>query len=191
MYTSITRGLPSFPSVFVYSTVITFACGHGTPNKKFQGTNTAICVTNHNLIERYHKAKNEAFARLAEAHPITEETIHLLRDLQGRDGLRSGLVTTALGRIVWPVLQAAGLESVFDISVFGDDVPRPKPAPDAYLLAAQKLAARRVVVFEDTAPGMASARAAGLDVVQILDCRELGAVVRRTLGLDAYTPAAG
>jgi HAD superfamily hydrolase (TIGR01509 family) len=45
-----------------------------------------------------------------------------------------------------------------------DDVSRPKPAPDLYLHAVERLdvEAQATVAFEDSAPGVASARAAGL-----------------------------
>ena len=45
----------------------------------------------------------------------------------------------------------------------GDCVPKKKPAPDIYLLAAQELgvAPARCVVVEDSRIGLAAARAAG------------------------------
>jgi len=50
-----------------------------------------------------------------------------------------------------------------------DDVSRPKPAPDIYLHAVELLdvEAQATVAFEDSAPGVASARAAGLHVVAV------------------------
>ena len=46
---------------------------------------------------------------------------------------------------------------------------RPKPAPDLYLRAVELLdvEAQATVAFEDSAPGVASARAAGLHVVAV------------------------
>ena len=48
--------------------------------------------------------------------------------------------------------------------VSGHDVPAPKPAPDAYLGAGERLgvdAGPRVIVLEDSPTGVAAGRAAG------------------------------
>jgi len=84
-----------------------------------------------------------------------------------------------------------------------DDVSRPKPAPDLYLHAVERLdvEAQATVAFEDSAPGVASARAAGLHVVAVGtdDGGRLGAherveslvdpLVGERLGLDRGKPA--
>jgi beta-phosphoglucomutase-like phosphatase (HAD superfamily) len=52
-----------------------------------------------------------------------------------------------------------------------DDVARPKPAPDPYLLAARLLGVdpAACIAFEDSDVGAASARTAGMTVVQVPD----------------------
>lgn len=57
----------------------------------------------------------------------------------------------------------------FDVIVTGDDVSTPKPAPDPYRLAVQRLglAPDECVAFEDTPPGVASAAAAGVTVYAV------------------------
>jgi HAD superfamily hydrolase (TIGR01509 family) len=66
-------------------------------------------------------------------------------------------------------LEGMGLLSVFDAIVTSDQVERGKPAPDVYLEAARRLGvdARRCVAVEDSGPGLASARAAGMRTVVI------------------------
>lgn len=67
-----------------------------------------------------------------------------------------------------PVVQATlrfiGLEDFFPVIVTPKDVRRGKPAPDMFLLAAEKLgvAPERCLVFEDAPPGIEAARAAGM-----------------------------
>ncbi|HVA27346.1 MAG TPA: HAD-IA family hydrolase [Candidatus Baltobacteraceae bacterium] len=53
--------------------------------------------------------------------------------------------------------------------VSADDVDRGKPAPDPYALGARRLgnAPERLLVIEDSREGIASARAAGMDVIAI------------------------
>ena len=61
------------------------------------------------------------------------------------------------------------LEPYFQVIATGDVVPRNKPAPDVYLYAADQLGVRpeRCLVFEDSLPGVAAAKAAGMTVVAV------------------------
>jgi beta-phosphoglucomutase family hydrolase len=67
------------------------------------------------------------------------------------------------------VLDAAGIRQFFQAVVNGHEVERPKPFPDVYLRAAEKLgvAPSDCVVFEDSLTGIAAARAAGMKVVGV------------------------
>lgn len=66
-------------------------------------------------------------------------------------------------------LRAIGVHDWFAALVAAEDVTRPKPAPDTYLLAAERLGVRpaRCRAFEDTDLGCESARRAGMEVVDI------------------------
>ncbi|HSD79360.1 MAG TPA: HAD-IA family hydrolase, partial [Solirubrobacteraceae bacterium] len=57
----------------------------------------------------------------------------------------------------------------FDVTVAGDEVANPKPAPDGYLAAAAALGAEPAacVALEDSPPGVAAAKAAGMLVVGV------------------------
>ena len=79
------------------------------------------------------------------------------------------LVTSGNRQGAEAILSACGWENRFDVTVTGDDVTCGKPDPEPYLLAAQKLhlAPEKCLAFEDTADGLASARAAGMDVVDV------------------------
>ncbi|MFI0898417.1 HAD family hydrolase [Streptomyces sp. NPDC020983] len=66
-------------------------------------------------------------------------------------------------------LRSAGLADCFTTSFAADEVRSPKPAPDLYLTACAALGAapERSVAFEDSATGVAAARAAGLWVAVV------------------------
>lgn len=67
------------------------------------------------------------------------------------------------------VLSSAGVRDLFDVTVAGDEVASPKPAPDIYLRAAALLATDPAdcVVIEDSPTGVSAARAAGMTVVVV------------------------
>lgn len=66
-------------------------------------------------------------------------------------------------------LRSAGLVDFLAHSFAADEVRSPKPAPDLYLTACRALgvAPTSSVAFEDSATGVASARAAGLHVAVV------------------------
>jgi HAD superfamily hydrolase (TIGR01509 family) len=68
-------------------------------------------------------------------------------------------------------LRVTGLAVHFDTVVTLADVTRPKPAPEPYLLAAERLgvAPARCLVFEDSEAGAEAAHRAGCTVVQVPD----------------------
>jgi mannitol-1-/sugar-/sorbitol-6-phosphatase len=90
-------------------------------------------------------------------------------------------------------LAAAGL-SVPGVLVTSDQVTRGKPAPDPYLLAAERLGVdpAACLVFEDAPAGIASARAAGMTVWAVTTTHgagELGEAQRVAAGLPEHVAA--
>ena len=101
-----------------------------------------------------------------------------MEPMPGVAALVDSLVAAAIPRAIasaapseW-VLKAIAdleLEAFFGAIVTGDQVQRPKPAPDVYLEAARRLGVTpgRCVAIEDSGPGLAAARAAGMRTVAI------------------------
>jgi beta-phosphoglucomutase family hydrolase len=71
--------------------------------------------------------------------------------------------------IVERSLELTGLAELFPVVVTACDVVHGKPAPDMFLLAAQRMAVppTRCLVFEDAEPGMKAAAAAGMPWVRV------------------------
>lgn len=67
------------------------------------------------------------------------------------------------------VLAATGLDALFDVSVTASDVAFPKPAPDIYLKAFERLgvAPERGAVLEDSPSGTRAAKASGAHVIAV------------------------
>ncbi|MDX6767119.1 MAG: HAD-IA family hydrolase [Candidatus Methylacidiphilales bacterium] len=79
------------------------------------------------------------------------------------------VATGAWRRVAGETLKWVGLGDVFSIIITPEDVVRGKPAPDMFLLAAERMgvAPQDCLVFEDGQPGIEGARAAGMEVVVI------------------------
>ncbi|MYV57454.1 HAD family phosphatase [Streptomyces sp. SID3212] len=99
--------------------------------------------------------------------PMMPGAARLLAELAAHD-VPTALVSASHRRIIDRVLLSLG-PRYFALTVAGDEVPRTKPHPDPYLIAARGLGAdpARCAVIEDTATGVASAEAAGCKVVAV------------------------
>jgi HAD superfamily hydrolase (TIGR01509 family) len=84
---------------------------------------------------------------------------------------------------VEPVLRAAQIYDVFDAMVFGDEVAAPKPSPAPYQLVAQKLGIDTGIAFEDSEPGLASARTAGFRAIKVEHPKDLPQIVAQSLAV--------
>jgi HAD superfamily hydrolase (TIGR01509 family) len=93
--------------------------------------------------------------------------------------LPKALATNSERLIVSAFLQATGLAGCFDVIVTRDDVRQPKPDPEVFLLAAEKLGVGpdHCLVFEDSPEGMAAAASAGMKSVDVTQTANLAALI--------------
>jgi sugar-phosphatase len=88
------------------------------------------------------------------------------------DRVPLAIVSGAARAEIEPVLEAAGIADLFAAIVPAEDIERGKPEPDGYLRALTlldgDLAARDVLVFEDTEAGVAAAKGAGMRCFAVL-----------------------
>jgi HAD superfamily hydrolase (TIGR01509 family) len=91
----------------------------------------------------------------------------LVARLHGRVPL--GVASNSPKDIVEAALRTAGFDGAFEVVLGCGDVTRPKPHPEIYLTACERLGAPpgRSVAFEDSRPGVAAALAAGLYVIGV------------------------
>ncbi len=100
----------------------------------------------------------------------------LIRQLQAR-GIAWAIGTSASSAVVHARMRAVGLP-LPPVIVTGDDIEHGKPAPDVYLLAAERLgvAPSSAVVVEDAPAGVEAGHAAGAAVIAVASthpCSEL------------------
>ncbi|MFE6285222.1 HAD family hydrolase [Streptomyces sp. NPDC057877] len=119
--------------------------------------------------------------RIDHALPLMPGARRLLAELTAHE-VPTALVSASHRRIIDRVLTTLGPRH-FALTVAGDEVPRTKPHPDPYLLAAAGLGAdpARCAVIEDTATGVAAAEAAGCHVVVVPSVTPIAPSVRRTV----------
>jgi HAD superfamily hydrolase (TIGR01509 family) len=88
-------------------------------------------------------------------------------------GLPLAVASSGTRTYVEHVLERLGVAGAFAAVVSGEEVASGKPAPDVYLLAAERLGAEPAdcVAVEDAPHGIAAARAAGMRVVAVPHAR--------------------
>lgn len=123
--------------------------------------------------------KKQQFANMArQQRVIPSDTVDCLKAL---NGIAMGVVTSSVKEEIEPILLKDNVHGLMQVCVYGDEVPRLKPAPDPYRIALQRLGVDEAVVFEDSEAGMSSARAAGCQVVQVNHPQELPSLVQQAL----------
>jgi beta-phosphoglucomutase len=154
---------------------VEWLCGQRTPPVPFE-----------EIWAQYPKKKLLFRERMMRPDAIGTDVTELMRELKG-DYLMA--VVTSSGKVeVEPVLEMAGILPLIETAVYGGDVRNLKPAPDPYLLAVERLGTSNALVVEDSEAGVASARAAGLDVLQIDSQPRMSDLVRERLRLRHRAP---
>jgi HAD superfamily hydrolase (TIGR01509 family) len=84
-----------------------------------------------------------------------------------------GLASSSNREVIDRVLDVGGLASCFRVTVSSEEVGAGKPAPDVFLVAAERLgvAAERCAAVEDSANGIRAALAAGMRTVAVPNAR--------------------
>lgn len=113
----------------------------------------------HVRVEHWRRCESEALqpgvrARLEEARAA---------------GLGTAVASSSTRAWVDPWLTCHGIRDLVDVVCTRDDVARVKPAPDLFLLAAERLGVppAECVVFEDSPNGLRAARAANMWAVAV------------------------
>ncbi|MGA2439710.1 MAG: HAD family phosphatase [Tepidisphaeraceae bacterium] len=109
-------------------------------------------------------AKEIAFRDIIRSNvPLAPGIVDLLKELKSR-GVRTAVGSSAPPENIALVLDAGKLRPMFDAVVDGSEVTRGKPAPDVFLMAAERMGVRpeRCSVIEDAPMGIAAAVAAGM-----------------------------
>ena len=121
-------------------------------------------------LESLVRRKRAAYRRLAAGVRIDRRTARLVRAVARR--VPVAIVSGPTRSEVDDALRRAGLGRTFRVIVAAGDVKRPKPSPDGYRLALQRLGLSTIaggacVAVEDSPGGVRAARAAGLAAIGV------------------------
>jgi HAD superfamily hydrolase (TIGR01509 family) len=118
------------------------------------------------LVDEMVELMHERVRRSVQARP---GAVELMRGLREMDDVRLGLASNSPRRLVDAALATAAMADAFDAIVTSDDVEHPKPAPDIYLLVCERLGVSPTdaLALEDSASGVAAAKAAGLTCIGV------------------------
>lgn len=121
-------------------------------------------------LKELHEMKTDIFNELIETGnlPVRPGVIRLINEAMDA-GVKVAVCSTSNERAVSNIVKVLlGEKIAANMKVYaGDVVPKKKPAPDIYLLAAKELDVdpARCVVIEDSKIGLAAGKAAGMRVV--------------------------
>jgi HAD superfamily hydrolase (TIGR01509 family) len=123
------------------------------------------------LVDESVALMHEQVRRQVDARPGAVELVEQLRST----GVPVGLASNSHRFLVDDALATAGLSDAFDAIVTAEDVARPKPAPDIYLRACELLGVdpADALALEDSASGVAAAKAAGLTCIAVPTIAEI------------------
>jgi HAD superfamily hydrolase (TIGR01509 family) len=148
-----------------------FSKVQGRNNRASEAILVADTSANFPLAE-FRKRWRAAWVEHIHTYGVPEKSglRQLLAFLQ-KNALPLAVATSSNRAILDLCLQRSGLQSYFTLTVSGEDIENGKPAPDIYLLAAEKLGVRpeACLVLEDSDAGCRAALAAGMHVFAVPD----------------------
>ena len=119
------------------------------------------------LVDEMVDLMHERLQREVNGRPGAIELVRRLRQLPSP--IRLAVASNSSRRLVDTALATAGMSDTFDAVITSDDVMHAKPAPDIYLEACRRLGVSPAdaVALEDSATGIAAAKAAGMACIAV------------------------
>jgi len=141
----------------------------GQPHEEVRRAFLNAAGLQHADMDTYTRTFRQLYKELLENQLGTTPGVpDLLRQLAARH-FRLAVVSSSSAETLNLILDRTTLSRYFDVRVAADDVKNKKPAPEAYLLALNRLsvAPSSVVVIEDSESGVKAAVGAGLPVLAL------------------------
>ncbi len=119
---------------------------------------------------QYTEEKESLYRELFKPHIAEIAGLRQLISTLHQHGIKTAIATTAPAKNRDFALKELGLQDAFEVILGDEHVSQGKPHPEIYQSTAQQLgvAPNECLVFEDSPPGVASGKSAGMTVVGIL-----------------------
>ncbi len=117
------------------------------------------------LLEKKNRYYMDIARRNTQAFPEMKKLVERL----AAEGYRLAIASGSSPEVIEELTEIVGLRKYFELLVSSEEVPRGKPAPDIFLLTAEKLGIKsaEAIVLEDTQYGVEAAVRAGMRCVAI------------------------
>lgn len=118
-------------------------------------------------LEEVHHAKKNAYAANLDKARQNKQLFDMIKAMKERYFV--AVVTTASRKNTVDILCYFGYENLFDSLVTQEDITKPKPDPQGFLLCMERfeVGATHTIIFEDSDVGIAAARATGAAVLVV------------------------
>ncbi len=120
-----------------------------------------------NKVESIHKIKKQAYETYLSAVKVNSHIFQIIESI--KNDYKIALVTSASKKNTDDILNFFNKKALFDLILTGDDIKKPKPDPEGFLLAMKMLDAspNECMIFEDSDFGIESAKATGASVFKV------------------------
>jgi beta-phosphoglucomutase len=120
-------------------------------------------------IDQMGEEIEAGFRRIFREHAKAPAGLMALIEECRQAAIPMAVASSAMKKNIDLVVEALALERYFQALVNGDEVSRPKPDPEIYLLAAERMGVdpSQTVAFEDSFIGIAAVHAAGMKCVAV------------------------
>lgn len=115
-------------------------------------------------LEEVHDKKKEFYKTFLDDAVVNTHLFSMIEAM--RDNYHTAIVTTASRKNVEDILSRFGVKDCFDFCITQEDIHKPKPDPEGFLLAMKHfgVSPEDTVIFEDSDVGIEAARASGAAV---------------------------
>lgn len=130
----------------------------------FRECNIRIDVS---TLEKLAQEKIRIHAGLADIVNLFDGAIELLGELQGKTKI--ALATMSNRKVIETLLSVKKINGYFDVVVTADDVIKPKPDPEVFIVSSAELGVKSedCVVIEDSVFGVRAAMTAGMQCIAV------------------------
>lgn len=118
-------------------------------------------------VEDIHNVKKLAYSKYLDKVKINEHLFNIIDKI--KENYKIALVTTASKKNVYEILEYTGKTKLFDLILTSDDIDKPKPDPEGFILAMNKYSVepKDCMIFEDSLVGIEAANKTKASVFKI------------------------